>query len=141
MWGIICKEILIYILIAYFSPSFFISHSGTELIKNLSRSLELKNVSNRYARSVFLRQIGHLVILDFYDIGMDVYHPGQDVVIAEGLPPAIWSAITTIQSYRDDRHGLRVGVLGTALRWWWNMDDGVGTDIRCSGQLMYFTNG
>lgn len=113
----------------------------TKLNKNLSRSLELKNVSNRYARSVFLRQIGHLVILDFYDIGMDVYHPGQDVVIAEGLPPAIWSAITTIQSYRDDRHGLRVGVLGTALRWWWNMDDGVGTDIRCSGQLMYFTNG
>ncbi len=35
MWGIICKEILIYILIAYFSPSFFISHFGTELIKNI----------------------------------------------------------------------------------------------------------
>ncbi len=35
MWGIICKEILIYILIAYFSPSFFISHFGTELVKNI----------------------------------------------------------------------------------------------------------
>ena len=155
MWGIICKEILIYILIAYFSPSFFISHSGTELIKNFMNKLtpvfgavpvNAANCSTNNNKVEYTKW-GNLVILQVYDLHLKVVPLDDKTVIASGIPRpcacipgTIWVARVT------GDYPLRVGMHkgGNELKVWWNWFVNEYKDeakaLYYSGQLMYFTN-
>lgn len=116
--------------------------ADTELIKNISRSLSLKNVANVNSKSVNLRRYGHIVILDFYGICPQTIPSGQDVVIADGLPKPIAYAVTMLvpNPGSDADGGLRIGVNNNGqLVYWWVMS-GINLNAAYNGQLMYFTN-
>lgn len=113
----------------------------TKLIKNISRSLSLKNVANISSRSINLRRYGHIVVLDFYAICPQSVPSGQDVVIADGLPKPIAYAVTTLcGNPGGGAGGLRVGVNNNGqLVYWWVMS-GIDLESSYNGQLVYFTN-
>ncbi len=114
-----------------------------QLNKNITTSLVLKNVDTTTctSASVYLHRCGRIVMLDLYDICPETVPPGQDVVIAEGLPKNITFASTTMLcGPPGTAGGLRVGVDRKGrLSYWW-----VGSSIvlkrNYSGQLVYLTN-